>query len=107
MYIFILMILDLLEDDNEFRQTVYSDPVLTGAFIDGNKEIAMAALYDLYTVYPNITAKTRVFSSQRFINLVELELGPDKLNVWANCGKGTFNEMAFNAGLNWLVSSNA
>jgi hypothetical protein len=107
MYIFIMMILDLLEDDQEFRQAVYSDPVLMSAFIDGNKEAAIPALFDLYTVYPHLTAKTRVFASERFKNLVELELGPNKLGEWAACGKGSFHEMAFNAGLRWLVSSNA
>jgi hypothetical protein len=107
MYIFIMMILDLLEDDQEFRDTVMSDEIMRSAFVEGNKDAAMAALFDLYTVYPHLTAKTRVFASERFKNLVELELGPNKLGEWAACGKGSFHEMAFNAGLRWLVSSNA
>lgn len=107
MYIFIMMILDLLEEDQEFQQTVKFDDVLRDAFSEGNKEAAMSALFALYTVYPNITAKTRVFGSERFMNLVEFELGPNKMTEWKLCNKGTFREMAFNAGLNWLVSSNA
>lgn len=107
MYIYIMIILDLLEDDQEFHDTVMSDPMLMSAFVQGNKDAAMVALFDLYTVYPHLTAKTRVFGSERFMNLVELELGPNKMAEWALCNKGTFREMAFNAGLNWLVSNNA
>jgi hypothetical protein len=107
MYIFIMIILDLLEDDIEFKRTVYSDPMLMSAFIDGEKDAAMVALFDLYVMYPSITSKSRVFGSERFMNLVELELGPNKMAEWALCNKGTFREMAFNAGLNWLVSNNA
>ena len=107
MYVFIMMILDLFEDDIDFQGAVHADPVLYSAFIEGNKEAAMVALFDLYTVYPSITSRSRVFCSERFQNLVELELGADNLNAWARCGKGTFQEMAFNAGLRWLVSNNA
>ena len=107
MYVFIMMILDLLEDDIDFQGAIHADPVLYRAFVEGDKDAAMGALFDLYVVYPSITAKSRVFCSDRFQNLVELELGADALNVWARCGKGTFQEMAFNAGLRWLVSNNA
>ena len=107
MYIFIMMILDLFEDDQEFRDTVMSDEIMRSAFVQGNKDAAMAALFDLYTVYPHLTSKSRVFCSERFMNLVELELGSNKMAEWALCNKGTFREMAFNAGLNWLVSKNA
>jgi hypothetical protein len=106
-FIFIMLILDILEDDFEFQDIVLADPMLHAAFIDGEKQAAMAALFDLYTVYPNITAKSRIFGSERFINLVELELGHKKMTEWDLCNKGTFREMAFNAGLYWLVSSNA
>ena len=107
MYVFIMMILDLFEDDIDFQGAVHADPVLYRAFIEGDKEAAMVALFDLYVVYPSITGRSPVFCSQGFMILVELELGPDYLNAWARCGKGTFQEMAFNAGLNWLVSKNA
>lgn len=107
MFIFITLILNLLEDDIEFQDIVLADPMLHAAFIDGEKSFAMAALFDLYTMHPSITAKTRIFGSERFINLVELELGQNKMAEWNLCNKGTFRQMAFNAGLYWLVSSNA
>lgn len=106
MYTFIIMILAIIENNAKFKMEVFADPVLHSAFIVGNKEAAYSALYDLYTVYPYITESNSLFSSERFVNIVELELGQEMMKTWTACGRGSFHEMAFEAGLRWLVSSN-
>lgn len=107
MYVFITMILGIIENNAKFKMEVFADPILHSALIAGNKEAAYPALYDLYTRYPHIVESNSLFSSERFVNTAELELGQQTMKAWTACGRGSFHDMAFQAGLRWLVSDNA
>ncbi len=105
MYAFIFMILGCIENAQELKNEIYADSVMQAAFVERDKDAAFGALYHLYTQRPDITSVNSVFCSEKFINLVELELGHEIMEAWTACGRGSFHEMAFDAGLRWLVSN--
>jgi hypothetical protein len=105
MFTFIYLIISFMEKNDRFQSTIGADPLFLDAFVEGNKDAAFSALFDLYTRHPEIVSSHIVFSSERFIELVELELGPKKMEEWTRCGKGSFRDMAFDSGLRWLLTN--